>query len=92
MSSTDHSDILYTSRREVCKISIEAVEHIISSSTPNFGRMSNSIEMPLVGGGLVSIETPSMVTSIPLKADVNHLEHKYMCIHSMPTEHITQQQ
>ena len=53
MYSTDHNEILYTSRqcncRDVCKISMWSLEHILNYSTPNFDRISNSIEIPLVG-------------------------------------------
>ena len=53
MYSTDHNEILHTSRqcycRDVCKISLWSVEQILNYSTPNFDRISNSIEIPLVG-------------------------------------------
>ena len=51
--STDHNEILHTSRqlycRDVWKISLWSVQHILNQSTPNFDRISNSIEIPLVG-------------------------------------------
>ena len=53
MYSTDHNEILHTSRqcycRDVCKISLWSVEQILNYSTPNFDQISNSIEIPLVG-------------------------------------------
>ena len=51
--SADHNEILHTSRQcnchDVCKISLWSVAHILNQSTPNFYRISNSIEIPLVG-------------------------------------------
>ena len=45
--------MLHTSRecccRDVCKISLWAVEQILNQSTANFDRILNSIEIPLVG-------------------------------------------
>ena len=53
MYSTDHNKILHTSRqcncRDVCKISLWSVEYILNQSTANFGRISNWIEISLVG-------------------------------------------
>ena len=49
----DHNDILHTSRqchcRDVCKISLWSVEYIRNYSVLNFYRISNSIEICLVG-------------------------------------------
>ena len=51
--STDHNKILHTSRqyncRDVCKISLWSIKHILNKSIPNFDRISNSIEIALVG-------------------------------------------
>ena len=52
IDSADRNEILYTSQcncRDVCKISLWSVEHILNRSTPNFDRISNSIEIPFVG-------------------------------------------
>ena len=53
MYSTDHNEILHTSRqlhcRDVCKISLWSVTYILNWSTPNFDWISNSIEISLVG-------------------------------------------
>ena len=53
MYSTDHNKNLYTSRqcncRDVCKISLRSVKHNLNLSIPNFDRISNSIEISLVG-------------------------------------------
>ena len=53
MCSTDHNEILLTSRqlycRDVCKISSWLVEYILNYSTANFGRIPNSIEISFVG-------------------------------------------
>ena len=53
MYSTDHNEILHTSRqcycRDVCKIKLWSVEQMLNYSTPNFDRISNSIEIPWVG-------------------------------------------
>ena len=53
MCSTDHSEILHTSRqlhyRGVCIILLWLVEYVLNQSTAYFGRISNSIEIPLVG-------------------------------------------
>ena len=50
--SADHNKILYMSRhyncRDVCKISLWLVENILNYSTPNFDRISNSIEIPFL--------------------------------------------
>ena len=50
---TNHKKILHTSRqlhyRDVCKISLWSVEYILNKSTAHFGRISNSIEISLVG-------------------------------------------
>ena len=35
--------------RDVCKILLWLVEYILNQSTANFGRISNSIEIALVG-------------------------------------------
>ena len=55
MYSTNHNEILNTTRqyncRDVCKFSLRSSEHILNYSTPNFDRISNSIEIPLVGRG-----------------------------------------
>ena len=55
MHPTDHNEILHTTRqcncRDVCKISLWSVELFLNDSTPNFGRISNSIKIPLVGQG-----------------------------------------
>ena len=49
----DHNEMLRTSWQlhchGMCKISLWLVEYILYQSTPNFGRISNSIEIPLVG-------------------------------------------
>ena len=51
--STDHKEIPHTSRqlycRDVCKISLWSAEYILNQSTANFGPISNSIEISLVG-------------------------------------------
>ena len=51
--STDHNEILHTSRqehcRDVCKISLGSNEQISNQNTPNFYRIWNTIEIPLVG-------------------------------------------
>ena len=51
--STDHNKILPTPRqrncRDVCKISLWLVKHILMLSFPNFDRISNLIEIVLVG-------------------------------------------
>ena len=53
MYVADHNDILHTSRqchcRDVCKISLWSVEYIRNKSILNFHRISNSIEICLVG-------------------------------------------
>ena len=50
---TDHNQILYMSRqwhcRGMCKILLWSVECILNQSTAYFGRISNSIEISLVG-------------------------------------------
>ena len=47
--STNHNEILHTSRqlhcRDVCKISLWSVQHILNQSTPNFYRISNLMEL-----------------------------------------------
>ena len=52
MCLTDHNEILHTSRqlhcRDVYKILLWSVKYISNQSIVNFGRISNSIEMPLV--------------------------------------------
>ena len=45
--SADHNKILHMSR-QLCKISLWLVENILNYSTPNFDRISNSIEIPFV--------------------------------------------
>ena len=51
---TDRNEILHTSRqlhcRDVYKFLLWSVVYILNQSTANFGRISNSIEMSLVGG------------------------------------------
>ena len=53
MYSTDHNEILHTSRqcncRDVSEISLWLVEYILNQSTANFGRISNLILISLVG-------------------------------------------
>ena len=53
MSSTDHNEILHTSPqcncRDLCKISLWSVKHILNYSIPNFYQISNLIEISLVG-------------------------------------------
>ena len=53
MHPTNHNEILYTSRQcnycDTCKISLWSVEHILNLSIPNFGWISNLIEISLVG-------------------------------------------
>ena len=63
MHSTDHNEILHTSRqcncRDVCKISLWSVTYILNWSTQNIGRISNSIEISLVGrapGSICSLQ------------------------------------
>ena len=55
MYQTDHNEILHTSRqynwRDVCKVSLWSVENILNSCTQNFDRISDLIEIPLVGRG-----------------------------------------
>ena len=59
---TDHNKILHTSRqcncRDVCKISLWSVECILNQSPANFGRISTSIEISLVG------QAPGLITGI----------------------------
>ena len=51
--STDRNEILHTSRqcncRDVCKISLWSAEYVLNKSIANFGQISNSIEISLVG-------------------------------------------
>ena len=51
--STDHNKILHMSRQllccDVCKISLWLVEYFLNQSTVNFDRISNLIEISLVG-------------------------------------------
>ena len=51
--SADHNEILHTSRQlhchDVCKIPLWSAEYILNQSTAYFGRISNSIEISLVG-------------------------------------------
>ena len=53
MSSNNQNEISHTSRqcncRDMCKISLWSVEYILNYGTPNFDRILNSIETPLVG-------------------------------------------
>ena len=53
--STDHNEMLHTSRqlhcRDVWRISSWLVEFILNKNTANFVRISNSIEISLVGRG-----------------------------------------
>ena len=46
----DHNEILLTSRQQhcrgMCKMSLVSVKHMLNQSTPNFYRISNSIEIP----------------------------------------------
>ena len=53
MNSADHIEIFHTSRQLHCRDAYEIrlcpVEHILNKSTPNFDRISNSIELSLVG-------------------------------------------
>ena len=53
--SIDHNEILHTSRqcncRDVCKILSWSMEYILNHSTSHLGRISNSIEISLVGRG-----------------------------------------
>ena len=53
MSSTHHNEILHTSRqlhcRDVCKIPLWSVKHILNYSASNFDPIWNSIEISLVG-------------------------------------------
>ena len=55
MYSPNHNKILHMSRqcncRDMCKILLRLVEHILNYSTPNFDRISNSIEIPLMAPG-----------------------------------------
>ena len=50
---TDHNDIFHTSRqcncRDMRKISLYLVKHILNYNTPNFYPIPNLIEMPLMG-------------------------------------------
>ena len=53
MYLTNHKEILHMSRqlhcRDMWKILLWSVEHILSQSTANFGRIQNFFEIPLVG-------------------------------------------
>ena len=53
MHSANHNEMLHKSRqlhcRDVCNISLWSVMYILNWTTPNFGRISNSIEISLVG-------------------------------------------
>ena len=55
MYCIDHNKILHMSRqcncRDMCKISLRSVEHILNYSTPNFCWISNWIEIPLMAPG-----------------------------------------
>ena len=62
-NSVNHNEILHTSRqcncRDVCKILLWSVEHILNYSTPISYQISNSIKIPLVGqapGRTMSLE------------------------------------
>ena len=48
--STDHNKILHTSQqlhcRDLCKISLWSIKHILNQSTPNFDQISKSIKIP----------------------------------------------
>ena len=54
MQSTDHNEILHTSRQcdchNVCKNSLWSIDDGLNYSAPNFDRISNSIEIPQVSG------------------------------------------
>ena len=54
--SNNHTEILHTSRqlhcRDVYKISLRPAEYILSQSTANFARISNSMDISLVGRAL----------------------------------------
>ena len=51
--STERNEILHTSRqlycRDVCKISLWSAKYVLIESAANFGLISNSIEISLVG-------------------------------------------
>ena len=53
MCLTEHTEILHTSRqlhcRDLCKIPLWLVEYVLNQSSAKFDRISNSIEIPLVG-------------------------------------------
>ena len=53
MYSSDHNEILHTSRqcnyRDVCKILLWSVKHILNQSPLNFDQISNLIKISLVG-------------------------------------------
>ena len=53
MYLADHNEILHTSRqwhcRDVCKIPLWSVGHILNQSAANFYQISNWIEISLVG-------------------------------------------
>ena len=50
MCSTDHNEILQTSRQCNCKQKFIVISGAyFKEGTPNFDRISNSIEIPLVG-------------------------------------------
>ena len=78
--STDHKEILYTSRqlhrREVCEISFCSVKHVLNQNTPNVYRISNSIEIPLVGPA-PGLRIGSLVISlIVLHSTRMHIWHR----------------
>ena len=74
---TDHNAILHTSRqlycRDVCRILLSSVECILNQSTTKFGRISNSIEISLVGwapgGGHDSIPQVNQASESGLSAE-----------------------
>ena len=59
MNFIDHIEILHPSRQcnchDMCKISLWSVEYVLNYSTPNSYRISNSIEIPLVGQGKMMV-------------------------------------
>ena len=59
---TDHNKILHMSWqcncRDVCKILLWSLEYVLNYSTPYFDRISNSIEILLVGWAAMSTDLP----------------------------------
>ena len=53
MYSTNHNEMMHTSQQcnchDLCKISLWSVKYILNYSTPNFGQISNSTKISLVG-------------------------------------------